>query len=740
MLAWLGTAVMRFRWPVLGGALVALVVAGLAAGGVTDRLAAGAFDDSGPEARRAKRILEQTFRSGEPNLVLLVTANSGSVDDPGAAAAGRALTTELAAQPGVTEVNSYWTTGLAPLRSTDGRKAVVAARIVGDDKAVEQRAGELSSRFTRQTGDVGVAVGGSAEVFREINSRSDEDLVRAEMVAGPITLVLLVIILGGVVAGLLPLLVGAFTVLETLLILYVLGGVTDVSVFALNLTTALGLGLAIDYSLFILSRFRESLAAGAEVRVAVRHAVATAGKTILVSGIAVAGSLAALLVFDQMFLRSIAYAGIAVVACATVASVVVLPALLAILGHGVNRLSVRRHALSGEGRGWHRIAVTVMRFPVPFAVAAVALLLLLGAPFLNIKFGDTDDRALPTTSSARQVSDQLRTDFASRELDAIAVVAEGLDAARVRGPEVEGYATRLSAQAGVGRVDTVTGSYADGGRVTDPGPLTERYAVNGSVWIQVVPAVEPVSPEGEALVRRLRAVPAPFPVLMTGPSVELVDGKAAITDRLPVAGVLIAGSTFLVLLVVFGSVLVPIKALVLNVLSLTAAFGALVWGFQEGNLAGLLNFTATGTTEISIPVLLFFLAFGLSMDYEVFLLSRIKEEYDRSGDNQGSVALGLQRSGPVITAAATLIAVVFAGLATSSVTVVKLLGVGLAIAIVMDATVVRAVLVPAFMRLAGAANWWAPRPVQVLHRKLGIHAEEGTVPEPRREEVARASH
>ena len=723
MLTWLGTAVARFRWPVLGAALASMILAGLAAGGVTDRLAAGAFDDSGDDARRAKQILEQTFRSGEPNLVLLATVPAGTVDDPGAVEAGRALTTELAAQADVVEVASYWTTGLTPLRSTDSRKALVVARITGDDKTIERRAGEIARTFTRSEGDVRVAVGGSAEVFREINERSDEDLIRAEMVAGPITLVLLVIILGGVVVGLIPLLVGAFTVLGTLLILYVLGGITDVSVFALNLTTALGLGLAIDYSLFILSRFREELAAGAPVPDAVRRAVGTAGKTVVVSGVAVAGSLAALLVFDQMFLRSIAYAGIAVVVCATIASVVVLPALLAVLGHRVNALSVRRHALTGEGREWHRIALTVMRFPVPFAAAAVMLLLLLGAPFLNITFGDTDDRALPATSAARQVSEEIRVGFASRELDAIAVVAATVGDPDAQARRIGDYAAQLSGLAGVGRVDTITGSYVAGSKVRELGDLAQRYAADGAIWFQVVPAVEPVSPEGEALVRRLRAASSPFPVMMTGPSVELVDGKAAITERLPLAGTLIAASTFVVLLVVFGSLLVPIKALVLNVLSLTAAFGVLVWGFQEGNLAGLLGFTATGTTEISIPVLLFFLAFGLSMDYEVFLLSRIKEEYDRTGDNVTSVALGLQRSGPVITAAATLIAVVFAGLATSSVTVVKLLGVGLAVAIVMDATIVRAILVPSFMRLAGTANWWAPGPVRRLHRKLGIHAE-----------------
>lgn len=728
MLALLGRVVVRARFLVLLVAVGALAVAGFAAGGVTDRLAAGAFDDSGEESARADRILEDTFHSGEPNLVLLVAAKSGKVDDPGVAEAGGGLTDELAAEANVEEVASYWTTGLPPLRSNSGEKALVVARIVGDDKLVQERVSELAERFTRDTGLLQVSVGGSAEVFRQINERSDEDLVRAETVALPITLVLLVIVFGGLVAGLLPVLVGIFTVLGTLLILYVLSGVTDVSVFALNLTTALGLGLAIDYSLFILSRFREELATSADVPTAVRRAVATAGHTVLVSGLAVAGSLAALLVFDQMFLRSIAYAGIAVVGCATLAALVVLPALLAVLGQRVNRLAVRRNALTGGGSGWQRIAFAVMRHPVPFTLVTVTLLLVLGAPFLGIRFGDTDDRALPSSATARQVSDQIRTEFQTRETDAIAVVADHVGNPEARADQIDDYATRLSAVAGVARVDAATGSYQYGAQTAEPNELSQRFAATDTTWFQVVPGVEPVSPEGEAVVGRIRDTTAPFPVLLTGPSVELADSKAAIADRLPLAAAIIAGVTFLMLLVVFGSLLVPIEALILNILSLTAAFGALVWGFQEGHLAGLLDFTATGTTEISIPVLLFFLAFGLSMDYEVFLLSRIKEEYDRTGDNTAAVAAGLQRTGPIITAAAVLIAVVFAGLVTSSISVVKLLGLGLALAIIMDATVVRAVLVPAFMRLGGRANWWAPRPIRWLHRRFGIrgHAVDGT--------------
>ncbi|HEX2417243.1 MAG TPA: MMPL family transporter [Micromonosporaceae bacterium] len=723
MLNWLGRVTVRARVVVLLAAIAVVVLAGLAAGSVTDRLAGGGFDDAGPEVAAAERTLEDTFQAGEPNLVLLADAGASGADSAPAAKAGKALTERLATEPDVTEVTSYWVTGLPSLKSTDGSKALVVARITGDEKQIEERAGELSKRYTGDEGPLRVSVGGSAEVIRQISVQSEDDLVRAEAIALPITLVLLIIVFGGLVAGLLPVIVGILTVLGALLILYGLADLTDVSVFALNLTTALGLGLAIDYSLFIVSRFREELAGGHDVQAAVIRSVVTAGRTVMVSALAVAGSLAVLLVFPQMFLRSIAYAGIAVVACATITAVVILPALLAVLGHKVNSLTVRRRAAQGAagGASWHRVALAVMRRPLLVAVSAVTILLLLGVPFLDVRFGDVDDRALPTTASARQVSDQLRNDFDTRDTDAIAAVATDIGDPDTRAEEIDDYASVLSGLVGVARVDAVTGTYEDGRQVTPASPFSLRFASTDATWLQIVPDVEAVSPEGEALVKRIRATVAPFKVKLAGPSVELTDGKKLIADRLPLAGALIAVVSFLVLMIVFGSLLLPLIGLLLNVLSLTAAFGAMVWGFQDGNLDELLDFTATGTIEISIPVLLFFLAFGLSMDYQVFMLSRIKEEYDNGADNTTAVAVGLQRTGPIITAAAALIAVVFVGLAAGEISIIKLLGVGLALAVIVDATIVRAALVPAFMRLAGRANWWAPRPILALHRRLGIH-------------------
>ncbi|MGC5051860.1 MMPL family transporter [Micromonospora sp. DT48] len=720
MLNWLGHITVRARAIVLVLAVAVLVAAGLTAGSVTDRLAGGGFNDAGDEVAAAVRVLEDEFKAGESNIILMGDAGGTDVDSPEVAQAGQALTNRLAAEPDVVDVASYWTTGLPSLKSRDGTKAIVVGRITGDDKSIEARAGELSTAYTQSDGPLRVAVGGSAEVTRQLSVQSEKDLIRAEVIALPVTLILLIVVFGGLIAGLLPVAVGIFTVLGALLILYGLAGLTDISVFALNLTTALGLGLAIDYSLFIVSRFREELGNGLEVRQAVIRAVNTAGRTVTVSALAVAGSLAVLLVFPQMFLRSIAYAGIAVVACATIAAVVVLPALLAVLGHRVNALAVRR-AKRREGTGWQRIAHAVMRRPLIVATAAVAILLLLGSPILDIRFGDVDDRALPTSSTARQVSDHLRSDFDTRDADAIAVVASGIGDPNTQTTAIDEYATALSRLDGVARVDALTGSYAGGQQVAPPGPASARFAAPTATRLQVVPDVEPISPEGEELVKRIRAADAPFSVKLAGPSVALLDGKTLIADRLPLAGALIAAISFLVLMIVFGSLLLPLISLVLNVLSLSAAFGAMVWGFQEGHLAGLLDFTSTGTIEISIPVLLFFLAFGLATDYQVFMLSRIKEEYDKTHDNSDAVATGLQRTGPIITAAAALIAIVFIGLAAGDISIIKLLGVGLALAIIVDATIVRAALVPAFMRLAGRANWWAPRPVQWLHRTLGIH-------------------
>jgi RND superfamily putative drug exporter len=728
MLGSLARFVVRRRVAVLVAAVLAMVVAGVVGGGVASHLSGGGFDDPGAESSAAKRALTHSFGAQTPNLVLLVTSADGSVDSPAAAAAGLALTQELAAQPDISQATSYWALGSPPpLRSNDGRRALVLATIGGTDDQVAARIKELSPAFTRTGGDVSVQVGGFAEVFRQVSSQIEQDLKRAELISLPIVLVLLVVVFGSVVAASLPLGIGALAVIGTFLVLRVLASFTQVSIFALNLTTAMGMGLAIDYSLFVVSRYREELRGGAEPSDAIVRTVTTAGRTVVFSAVTVAVSLAAMLVFPLSFLRSFAYAGVAVVALAAVGAVVVLPALLAVLGRRVDTWVLWHRPAKPEGTGfWHRVAMAVMRRPVVVSTVVVAVLLFLGAPFVRIAFGLPDDRVLPASASSRQVQDAIRTGFSSNEASALSVVATTAGDPATRTADIARYAAELSRAPGAARVDALTGSYLAGEQVAPPNDASARFAGTSGTWLSVVPAVEPYSAAGERLVEAVRAVPSPFSVRVGGASAELVDSKASLFSRVPLAGGLIALVTFVALFLMTGGILVPVKAVVVNLLSLTASFGAMVWIFQEGHLSGVLDFTATGTIATTMPILMFCIAFGLSMDYEVFLLSRIKEEYDRTGDNVSSVALGLERTGRIVTAAAALLAVVFLAFATSHVTFIKLFGLGLALAVVLDATLIRAALVPAFMRLAGRANWWAPGPLRRIHARFGI-SETGDV-------------
>jgi RND superfamily putative drug exporter len=534
-------------------------------------------------------------------------------------------------------------------------------------------------------------------------------------------LILLVLVFGGLVAAGLPLLVGIISILGTFLALFVIGSITDVSIYSINLTTALGLGLAIDYSLFVVSRYREELRNGMSPHDAVVRSIETAGRTIAFSALTVAVSLSALLVFPLYFLRSFAYAGIAVVLTAMVTSLLSLPALLAVLGTKVNALSILRRDPKPEGTGfWYRVATAVMKRPVVVAVTVVAVLLVVGAPFLRVAFGQADDRALPTSAESRQVSETLRSEFAGNSGETFAVVIDGIGDPNGRADELGDFASDVSGLEGVAQVAGLTGVYEGGARAGDSTGLGQPYEQPTGTWLTVVPSIPLSSPEGEALVSEIRGLDPPFDVAVEGAAAELVDTKQAIADKLPLAAGIIVVSTFVLLFLLFGSLLVPLKAIVLNLLSLTATFGAMVWIFQDGNLSGVLDFTATGTLDVSMPVLMFCIAFGLSMDYEVFLLSRIKEEHDRTGDNERSVALGLERTGRIVTAAAVLLSVTFLAFATSGISFMKLFGIGLALAVLMDATIIRGLLVPAFMKLAGEANWWAPKPLRRFHDRFGV--------------------
>ncbi len=737
----LGTIIVQRHRQVLVLSIVGLIVAGLLGGSVFSRLSTGGFEDPSTESVAARELLESEFDTGAPNVVFLVSADD-SVDSPDVAADGQAFTDELAARGDLANVASYWSLGGAPpLRSIDGDKALVLARIPGapdTNPDWDETVQALSSTYVGSRGAVDVEMGGVAEIFERIGTTIEGDLARAEAIAIPVTLVLLIGVFGGVVAALLPVAVGIMAILGAFFVLYLVTGVTDVSIFSINLVTALGLGLAIDYSLFIVSRFREELAKGLNVDAAVIRTVETAGRTVAFSAFTVAVSLAALLVFPLYFLRSFAYAGVGVLLVAMIAALVTLPAILTELGEKVNALQVFGRGRSNEptqGEGfWHRVANFVMARPLPIATVVIVFLLALGLPFLNVQWGNADHRALPDGDPAREVSEVIRTDFQTNESAAFPVV--------VRGPiddsTITAHAIVLSELDDVVRVDSAIGRFADGALVAPVDPSIAGMQSANAAWFNVVPGVETISPEAEALIRATRSLPTSFDeVLVGGQTAESLDSKEAIFSRVPLAAALIGGSTFVLLFLMFGSLLVPAKAIVLNLLSLTATFGAMVWVFQQGNGAGLLDFTATGLTDVTTPILMFCIAFGLSMDYEVFLLSRIKEEYDRTGDNDAAVATGLEQTGRIVTAAAVLLAVTFIAFGTSQITFIKLFGLGLATAVLMDATIVRATLVPALMKLAGSANWWAPAPLQAIHERFGISeaGPEAIEPDPTEDEL-----
>jgi RND superfamily putative drug exporter len=729
--------------------------------GAFGKLLSNGFDDPKSDSTRAANEVDDRF-GGTPNLVLLVTARSGTVDDPAVAAAGRAAAAQLDAEPGVRNVVSYWTGAGVALRSTNAREALIVAS-VDDDHAKSVVTG---IEKTADRGVITVQPGGRAAVNRDVNAQVTKDLSTAESIAIPITLVLLVLAFAGVVAAALPLGVGLIGILGGFAALSVIGSLTDVSIFAVNLATAMGLGLGIDYALLMVSRFREELAArqhsreelaarrlsggetlnGPEKRAAVIATVRTAGRTILFSGATVIVALAVMLVFPPYFLKSMAYAGIAVTLVTMLTAVLALPAVLLLLGERVNALPVRgllglfrrrtRAATGSDPAGatpreatespfWRGVATRVMRRPLLAGLPVVALLLLLAAPVLHVSFATPDDRVLNAAPS-RQVGDVLREDFGANVSGTMNIVVNG----PTTDATLTSYATALSRLPGVGRVDSAAGTFQRGARTTAPGPADARFAADGASFLQVVPSIDPMSGTGERMAHDARALPAPpgTRVLVGGVSAGLVDGKHAIGSRLPLAIGLIALATFVLLFLFTGSVVLPLKALVLNGLVLGAVLGVSVWVFQDGHLSGLFGFTP-GPLDTSMPVLLFCIAFGLSMDYEVFLLSRIKEQHDAGTPNTEAVAAGLARTGRIVTTAAVLLAVTFAAFATGSVRFMQMFGLATALAILLDASLVRGVLVPAFMRVAGNANWWAPAPLRWLHARIGL-SESGPAPVP----------
>ncbi|WP_231648303.1 MMPL family transporter [Saccharothrix sp. NRRL B-16348] len=706
----------------IGLAALFVVAAGLFGATVTDKLSAGGYTPESAQSTQAERFLADNFQAGAPDLVLLVRTPD-SVDDPDSSAAAGRLEDRLTAMNGVSSVQSYWNTGAPSLRSEDGRSALITAVFEGDEGDATRLAKDILPTVTGQQDGLEVQATGRAAVNIEDVEQANEDLARAEVIGGPITVLILLLTFGSLVAVGMPLVIAAVSVVGTLALLTALTSVLDVSVFAFNLTTALGFGLAVDYALFIVMRYREELAKGAEVEDALVTTLRTVGKAVLFSAVTVLLALSALFVFPVDFLRSLAATVMGVVVLAALAAVVVLPAVLAVVGRRIDRFNPlrkfteRRQArAAGKPGVWHRIATTVMKRPILIGGVTALLLLLLALPFAHARFGLFDERILPADSPPYAAAERIRADFDGAEISPITVALPGTGA-----DGVEGYATEISRLPNVARVDTVSGSYTDGTQVAPPLEASAAFSKPAGTWLSVVSDVDPNSAESKDLVAAIRSAPAPSEALVGGQAAVLVDTNDALVSRLPLAGLIILVSTFLLLFLFTGSLLIPLKAIVLNLFSLTATFGAMVYIFQDGNLKWLVGeFTATGYLDMTATLLLFCLAFGLSMDYEVFLLSRIKEEYDLSGDNTHAVVAGLENTGRLFTAAALVFASVMVALATSGVSLVKLAGVGMALAVLMDATLIRGVLVPAFMRLLGRANWWAPAPLRRLHERIGM--------------------
>ncbi|WP_207212030.1 MMPL family transporter [Promicromonospora panici] len=605
---------------------------------------------------------------------------------------------------------------------------------------------DVLERFDSE--DVEVTLGGGDEIFRIVAGQARTDFLRAELIVVPLVLLLLWFVYRRFVPALATLGVGLFAAAGSLALIRLVVTFTDVSTFAANVSLVMGIGLGVDYSLFMIYRYREETAAGHDNTEAVRRTVAGAGRTVLFSGLTVAAALAVLFVFPFPFLSSFAYAGIAVVLCAVLGATVALPAILHLAGPRMLRPAAAGSATAGPAADgfWFRVSSTVMRRPVVTGGSGLLVLVLLGAPALGLTFGSPDDRVLNDRDQpVRAMYDTIRADFAAEDADALYVVAPDTAAAGSgSGTDAEpggaesgagadsllrDYAASLSRIPGVARVDSAAGAFAGGERVGPTGPFgADRFESGGATRLSVLPTSERLADDPVGLVQAVREAEAPFDVVVGGYPAELADYRDGIVDRLPLVAGLILAVTFVVLFVMTGSVVAPLTAIVLNLLSLSVMFGVVVWGFQDGALADVLGFTATGLVEPSILLLMFCIAYGLSMDYEVFLLARVQEEYARTGDVVGSVPAGIARSAPLVTAAALILAASFAVYASSEVSFMQQLGIGMALAVAVDATLIRGVLVPAALRLTGRASWWSPRALRALHDRLGLRELPVTPP------------
>ncbi|MGW0562019.1 MMPL family transporter [Streptomyces sp. NPDC003016] len=716
MFAALGKFTARRRKWVVVAAVVFTLFAGVWGTGVFGSFTGGAgFDDPASESVAADKVLDGPLGRESNDLIVLYEDKDRTVDDP---AFSDGVSKALAGVPreDIERLNSFWEPGSQDKAAyvSEDRHATYATVQFTSDVDQEQVESLATIKESFQVPGVTVRYGGVAAMTEQVNSLTGSDIARAEMLSVPILLVLLVLIFRSAVAALLPLAVGTFVALGSFVVLRVLTMFTEISSTVINVITILGLGLAIDYALFLVNRYREELHAGADVDTAVHRATATAGRTVAFSGLAVAISFAGLTLFPSRFLSSMGYAAVAVVAFAVVGSLTLLPALLRYTGHRIDKWRIplpggRRRAPVAETQGrWYRTAHAVMRKPLLSTLAIVAVLVGLGAPLLGVNWARPGEWVLPSGADAKVVGKQLSQDFDVNPAQIMTAVVRFDGPAQPQRDGVDAYARKLAAVDGISEARTTA-------VVGDDARVTLRYTP------------DPMSAQSNDMVHDVRAVAPPegaTTAQVTGMPASRVDIVDMIGERLPWMALFVAVVSFLVLFLAFGSLLLPLKSVILNLLSLLAAFGAIKWIFQDGNLSGLLGFEAIGAVDANFPVLIIAIAFGLAMDYEVFLLSRVREEWEVSGDPVESVALGVQRTAKIITSAALLLVVVVGGFMTSSILFMKMIGVGLVIAVIVDATIVRALLVPATMALMGKWAWWAPAPLARWWSKYGIRESD----------------
>ena len=668
-------------------------------------LKGGGYDNPNSDSTLVTELLESEFGVDPAEVLVLMDLPSDADEiDPNSFPVNlervQALSAELLDIDGVESVLNYYTLGSPPnLKSEDGKLIYL---LVDLDNSVDQTpvVAEIVDGYTGNYQGAEVHVSGFGAVTKAINETIYEDIIRAEIVAVPIVVLLLIFVFGSLVAAGLPLFVGGLAIVGSFFVIWIGSQFTDVSIFALNLITGLGLGLGIDYSLLVVNRFREERAAGNDVPTAVTNTVASAGKTVLFSGLTVALVLVSMVFFPQYFLQSFALAGVAVVIFAILGAAVAVPAMLNLLGDRVNSLRLMKSDLAPKDTGvWEKIARFTMRRPLPIMFVGLLFLASLFSLSSSVVFGQSDDRVLPADSPARVASDLLRERFEGRESSPIEILVKGTD------DQVNEFIDVVAEQDDIVRVALV--------------PTQEE-----SDWVRInaITDLEPRSPEGLEQVVSLRSLDVDVDeYLIGGGGAYYTDSQQGIEQALPIAAIWVFVSTFILLFLFTGSLVLPLKAIALNVLSLGAVLGLIGWIFQNGELQWLLGeYSVTGTIDTSSVVMIALVAFGLSMDYELFLLSRIKEQHDAGFNTVNSVALGLQRSGRIITAAALILAVTFGAFASSGVSIMKMLGLGIAVAILLDATLIRGFLVPAIMRLLGSANWWAPKWLKRLYERAGL--------------------